>query len=199
MSPTMSQSASLPRIRFPRTFLAVAVVGAAFACSVPRLARADEPILSLAPPDPFIRAFVQPGVGLVELGNVKAGLFLGPHLSLEGMAAWTGVYGVRWGGGLTAFLGHAEGNRPPRSALTVGARLMLDSAMTFDSHGDDLSSYVALPVGYSLVRDNGLFFTATIAPVVLHERTSPTPTTTGHDWTVSGPIFNVGVGFVFPR
>ncbi|MDB4979742.1 MAG: hypothetical protein JWM82_494 [Myxococcales bacterium] len=195
----MNHDACLPRIRLPRAALAVVAVGAALACSAPRLARADE-FPSHAPSDPFVRAFVQPGIGLVELGNVKAGVFLGPHLSLEGMAAWTGVYGARWGGGLTAFLGHAEGNRPPRSAFTVGARLMLDRAMTFESYSDDLSSYVALPVGYSLIRDNGLFFTATLAPVIVRERSNlSAATTTTHDWTVSGPLFNLGIGIVFPR
>jgi hypothetical protein len=180
----------IPR-RLGCSVLGLAVVGA---MAAPRLARADEPPAS----DPLVRAFVQPGVGLVELGNIKAGAFLGSHLSIEAMAAWNGTFGARWGGGFTTFIGSAEGHRPPRHALTLGARLMLDGAMTFDAHGDDLSSYVALPVGYSYVRDDGLFFTATAAPVVLRDRTSPTPTTTGHEWAAGGPLFNVGVGFVFP-
>src|SRR6185369_12666939 len=100
----------------------------------------------------------------------EAGFFLGPHVGVEGMAASTGVFGARYGGGVFGLIGQARGGRPPRNSLLVGARLMLNEAATFDSHGDDLTSYVVLPVGYALLADNGFFLRLTGGPAVIRER-----------------------------
>jgi hypothetical protein len=117
------------------------------------------------------------------------------------MVAWEGVYGTRYGGGLMYAFGPAEDRRTPRHALLVGARLMLNSSATFDSHGDDLSSYAVVPVGYGYRADSGFYVRATIAPIIARQRTNkPDGTgaiTVGHEWTVGGPMVNVAAGWTF--
>ncbi|MEP6651920.1 MAG: hypothetical protein ABJA82_01090 [Myxococcales bacterium] len=149
------------------------------------------------------RLFVQGGTGLVEVAHVETGVFLGPHLTVEAMAAWAAVFGARYGGGVTVAIGHAQGNRAPRHALLIGARLMLNSDATFDSHGDDLSSYIAAPIGYAFLSDGGFYFRAAVDLVVGRERTThegPTPDAPiiGHEWGVMGPMVTVAFGWAWP-
>jgi hypothetical protein len=148
-----------------------------------------------------VHAFVQAGSGLTEFAHAEAGVFLVPRLTLEAMVAWQGVYGMRYGGGLMYAFGPAEDGRPPRHALLVGARLMLNSTASFDSHGDDLSSYAVVPVGYGYRHDSGFYLRATIAPILLRERKDQPDgsggVTVAHDWTVGGPMINVAAGLTF--
>lgn len=148
-----------------------------------------------------VHVFVQAGVGLTELAHLEGGVFLGPHLSLEADVAWSGVFGARYGGGLIYAIGHAQGARPPRHALLVGARLMLNSDATFDSHGDELSSYGVVPVGYGFLADSGFYLRATVGPTIVRERTSRDSgagvPVIGHELSVAGPMFNVAAGIAF--
>ena len=153
-----------------------------------------------------VHAFVQGGVGVTELLHVEAGAFLGAHLTVEAMAALEGVFGVRYGGGAMYAFGHAQVHentrRPPRNALLVGARVMLNSSASFDTNGDDLSSYVLLPVGYGYLSDSGFYLRATIGPVVVRGRRDQGQPVGGpimfdRAWTVTGPMLNVGAGLAF--
>ena len=149
-----------------------------------------------------VHAFVQAGTGLTELAHAEAGVFLAARLTLEAMVAWEGVYGGRYGGGLMYAFGRAPDGRPPRHALLVGARLMLNSTASFDTHGDDLSSYGVIPVGYGYRADSGFYLRATVAPVLARERKDVPPTGTGaatfdHQWSVGGPMINVAAGLTF--
>lgn len=149
-----------------------------------------------------VHAFAQVGTGIVEIGHVEAGFFVGQHLTLEAMLAHTGVFGARYGGGVMAAIGHAQGRRPPRHALLVGARLMLNSDATFDSGGDDLSSYVVLPVGYGFLGDNGFYFRATAGLAVIRERKfSPAMpgavAVVGHETGLGGPMITLSAGYAF--
>jgi hypothetical protein len=149
------------------------------------------------------RLFVQGGTGLVELAHVETGVFLGPHLTVEAISAWAAVFGARYGGGMTVALGHAQGSRAPRHALLIGARVMLNSDATFDSHGDDLSSYVAFPVGYAFLSDGGFYFRAAVDLVVGRGRTTREGGTLdapiiGHEWGVMGPMVTLAFGWAWP-
>jgi hypothetical protein len=149
-----------------------------------------------------VHGFALVGVGLPEIAHAEAGVFLGSHLSLEAMVAWDGVYGGRYGGGLMYAIGHAGLNRPPRHALLVGARLMLNDSATFDSHGDDPSSYGVIPVGYGFLADSGFYLRVTAGLVIARERTTEQPVVgvppeVRHELSVGGPIFNVAAGFAF--
>ena len=116
--------------------------------------------------------------------------------------AWDGVFGSRFGGGVFYTFGQARGRRPPRHSLLVGARLMLDSAATFDSQGDDLSSYGVVPIGYGYLGDGGFFLRITAGAAVGRKRMTtygPTPGTPiiGHELAIGGPMFNLSVGFAW--
>ena len=137
--------------------------------------------------------FAQVGTGMVELGHAEVGAFLGPHLTIEAMAAWSGVFGAHYGGAVMYSVGQAQGRRPPRHALLVGARLMLDPTVTFESRGDDLNSYGVIPVGYGYLSDSGFYLRATAGLVVFGERNGAE----GRGLVVSGPLFNFSVGFAF--
>src|SRR5262245_33636359 len=128
--------------------IVVVLVALGWARSANAAKKAQEPV----------HGFAQVGIGLVEIGHVEAGAFIGRHLTLEAMASQDAVFGGRYGGGVMALIGHAQGPRPPRHSLLVDARLMLNSDATFDNHGDDLSSYGVIPVGYGFLADNGFFF-----------------------------------------
>jgi len=148
---------------------------------------------------PPVHVYGQAGIGLVELAHLELGAFVGPRVSVEGMVAWDGVNGGRYGGGAYYTFGHAQGRRPPRHGLLVGARLMLDADAAFESHGDDLSSYGVIPVGYSFLSDGGFFLRATVGLAVVRERTVPDPKVSlvEHHWRAAGPLFTVGAGFAF--
>jgi hypothetical protein len=94
-------------------------------------------------------------------------------------------------------IGHRRGARPPRHALLVGARVMLDSHATFDSHGDVLSSYVMLPVGYAFLTDGGFYFRTTVGPILVRERKTRDgpPPTIEHEIGLGGPMVTVAFGF----
>lgn len=180
----------------------VVAVAAAVVSGHPGTASAEEAVATAAAPPPPVHVFAQAGVGMVELAHLEVGAFLGPHVGVEAMAAWNGVYGPRYGGGAFAIFGHAQGSRPPRHGLLLGARLMLDSGANFDSGGDDLSSYAAIPVGYSFLADNGFFLRASLALAVVRERRSHQdivgqPPVIDHRWTAGGPLLNASVGFAF--
>lgn len=146
-----------------------------------------------------MHAFVQVGSGLLEAAHAEIGIFLTSRLTLEAMVAWDGVYDSRYGGGLMYVFGHAQVGRPPRHTLLVGARLMLNSTASFDSHGEDLSSYVLAPVGYGYLSDSGFYFRATLALAIARERTDipANGVAFDHHWTVGGPMTNVAVGLAF--
>lgn len=185
------------------THLSILVaVAAAAVCGHPGTASAEEAVATAVAPPPPVHVFAQAGVGMVELAHLEVGAFLGPHLAVEAMAAWNGVYGPHYGGGAFAILGHAQGRRPPRHGLLLGARLMLDSDASFDSGGDKLASYGAIPVGYSFLADNGFFLRASVAVAVTRERTAQQeavgqPLVIDHRWTVGGPLFTASAGFAF--
>ena len=148
-----------------------------------------------------VHAFIQAGTGLLEFAHAEVGVFLASHLTLEAMVAWDGTFDSRYGGGLMYSFGHAQAGRPPRNALLVGARLMLNSTASFDSHGEDLSSYVLLPVGYGYLGDSGFYFRATLAPAITRSRADSSTVLTGtaveRKWTLGGPMINAAVGFAF--
>jgi hypothetical protein len=179
-------------------FLVSTVLAAAIVVGGARVASAQVTTVAVAEPSP-VRIYGQVGVGLVEIGHLELGTFLTPHVSVEGMATWAGVYGPRYGGGAYYTFGHAQGRRPPRHGLLIGARLMLNSSATFDSHGDDLSSYGVIPVGYSFLSDRGVFLRGTVGLAIVRQRTTddaPTPST-DHHWTAGGPLFTLAAGFAF--
>ena len=62
----------------------------------------------------------------VELAHVEGGVFLTPRLSVDGMLSWNGVFGSRYGLGLTYAFGPLQGGRPPRHALLVGSRVEME-------------------------------------------------------------------------
>lgn len=148
-----------------------------------------------------VHAFVQVGTGLLEFAHAEVGILLASRLTLEAMVAWDGVFDSRYGGGLMYSFGHAQAGRPPRNALLVGARLMLNSTASFDSHGEDLSSYVLLPVGYGYLGDSGFYFRATLAPAITRSRADSSTVLTGtaveRKWTLGGPMLNAAVGLTF--
>jgi hypothetical protein len=150
------------------------------------------PASTAAQPAPRALGFVQAGTGLVEIANLAAGLYLTPRLDFEGWAAWNGVFGGRLGGGFTYSFGHRDGQRPPRHALTVGERVMLATGAAFDSHGDDLSSYIAMPVGYAFTSQSGLQLRAALAPILSRERRDD-----GHRWGLGGPFVTLSLGHTF--
>ena len=151
------------------------------------------------PPPAPVHVYGLVGLGLIELAHAELGAFVGPHVSVEGMVAWDGVYDARYGGGAYYTFGRAQGRRPPRHGLLIGARLMLDSGARFETHGDDLSSYGVIPVGYSFLSDRGFFLRATIGLAFARERTHPDPKVSlvEHHWSAGGPLFTVGAGFAF--
>jgi hypothetical protein len=164
-------------------------------------AAAEDAAVVVSKPHP-VRMFALAGVGLPELAHLELGTFLGSRVSVEATVAWAGVYGPRYGAGVFYTFGSAQGPRPPRHGLLVGARLMLDSGATFNSQGDDLSSYGAIPVGYSFLSDRGFFFRATVCAVVVREETrrdGPTPLMpiVEHGWAVGGPLFTASFGFAW--
>jgi len=146
-----------------------------------------------------LHAFVQVGSGLVEFAHAEVGVFLTARLTLEAMAAWDGVFYSRYGGGLMYSFGHAPEGMTPRKALLVGARLMLNSTASFDSGGDELSSYVLVPVGYGYRGDSGFYLRATLAPVITRERSNGTSNggPIEHHWAVGGPMLDVSVGLAY--
>lgn len=147
-----------------------------------------------------VHVYGQVGVGVVELVHLELGAFVGSRVSVEGMVAWDGVYGGRYGGGAYYTFGHAQGGRPPRNGLLVGARMMLDSAANFENQGEDLSSYGVIPVGYSFLSDSGFFLRATVGLAVVRERTSRLDgevSIVEHHWRAGGPLFTVSAGFAF--
>jgi hypothetical protein len=149
-----------------------------------------------------VHVFAQVGVGLVEIAHVEAGAFLGPHLTVEGMVASDAVFGGRYGGGVFGVFGRAQGRRPPRHAVLAGARLMLDGGANFDSHGDDLTSYGVVPVGYGFLADNGFYFRATVGAALIRERKTTDPAVLGmaplitHELAV-GPMVTTAAGVAF--
>ena len=160
--------------------------------ALPAAARGQSTVELTAPPA-AAHGYAQVGVGLLEIAHADAGVFVTPHLSVDGMVAWDGVLGTRFGGGLTCAVGSAQGRRPPRHALLLGARLMLDGHARFDSHGDDLSSYVAVPIGYGFLERNGFYLRATVAPISTRERGD----NGGHRLAVGGPFVDASAGWVF--
>jgi hypothetical protein len=147
-----------------------------------------------------VHAFIQVGSGIPEFAHAEVGVFLTSRLTLEAMAAWDGVFYSRYGGGLMYAFGHAQEGRPPRHALLVGARLMLNSTASFDSNGEDASSYVMVPVGYGYLADSGFYFRATLALVITRRERTDSPAQglsfDGH-WIAGGQVPNVAVGFAF--
>lgn len=147
--------------------------------------------------------FVQAGTGFYEILHVEVGGFLGPHLSVEGMVASAAVFGARYGAGLMFLVGRDQEGRPPRHALLLGARLMLNSDASFDTHGDDLSSYCVLPVGYSFLADGGFFLRVTAGMAILRDRITTAgagpgaAATTHHEVGLAGPMLNIGLGVAF--
>jgi len=160
---------------------------------------------SLPPPAPDRDwVFLQGGLGLVEVGHLEAGFFLTPKIDAEVWLTWAGVFGSRLGFGGTYVFGTSEAGRTPRRGFSLGARVMLDRSATFDSHGDDLSSYFAIPVGYALRRDSGLYWRFAVAAIVARNRASqstpPPPGVTPpitHVWRPGGPFVTASVGLVF--
>lgn len=150
-----------------------------------------------------VRMFVQAGPGIVEFAHLEVGTFFGPRVSVEANLAWNGVFGPRYGAGVFYTFGYAQGVRPPRHGLILGARLMLDSGATFRSQGDDMSSYGVVPVGYSFLSDGGFFFRATVGAGIVRKETrqayDPVTMTSPveHSLGVGGPLFNVSVGFAW--
>lgn len=177
-------------------FWLVLAVGVAMAG---RAAASEE--MPQASPAP-VHVFAQAGVGLLEIGHVEVGVFVGPHVTIEGMAASDGVFGGRYGGGCFALIGHAQG-RPPKHALLLGLRLMLNADGTFDSHGEDLSSYGVIPVGYSYLGQNGLFVRSTAGLAIIRNRTTDQNVlaggspSMGHEIAVGGLMFTASVGYAF--
>jgi hypothetical protein len=110
------------------------------------------------------------GLGFVELAHVSVGVFFTPWLTAEAMLSWEGVHGTHFGAGLFYAIGAAEADRPPRHALVVGVRVMMAGSFRFDSHGDDLSSYVVTPVGYGYMSSSGLCFQGTAGPLFTRQR-----------------------------
>lgn len=164
-------------------------------------AAAQEATVAASNPRP-VRLFVQAGSGLVELAHLEMGTFIGPHVSVEATVAWPGVFGMRYGAGAFYTFGHAQGSRPPRHGLLVGARLMLNQDATFNTHGDDLSSYGVIPVGYSFLSESGFFFRTTVGAAIVREQTRSTDATTAtsvveHRLRVGGPLFTVAFGFAW--
>jgi len=148
--------------------------------------------------------FLQAGIGLVEVGHLEAGTFVTPNLDVEAWLAWASVFGSRAGLGLTYAFGTSEGGRAPRGAFTVGARVMLNRELTFDNHGDDLSSYVGIPLGYAIRRDSGLYLRCALVPIVTRARKSshepPAPGVvepTEHQVRLGGPFFTASAGVAF--
>jgi hypothetical protein len=141
--------------------------------------------------------YVHAGVGLIEVAHLQGGAFLTSRLTVDGMVAWAGVFGSRFGGGLTYAIGPASPGRPPRHALLIGARVMLDEKMTFDSHGDDASSYFVTPVGYGFLADNGFSLRIGVGPVFGRERQDGPPQNIRRAWYISGPFVTASAGFWF--
>jgi hypothetical protein len=152
-----------------------------------RQARADTP-LELAPAPPP-RGIAEVGVGFRELAHVGIGLFLTNWLTCEGLITWNGVYGNRFGAGCVYAVGAAEPDRPPRHAFLAGARLMMAGSFTFDSHGDDLSSYGVILIGYGYASPGGFSLQATIGPGLIRSRTDG-----GHRLGVAGPFAALSLG-----
>jgi hypothetical protein len=175
------------------------VVGTVGATGGRTAAAQTEGVARSAAPEP-VRIFAQVGTGLVEVGHAEVGAFLTPHLSIEAMASWAAVFGSHYGGGIMYSVGTAQGGRPPRHALLLGARLMVDPQLTFASHGDDLNSYLMLPVGYGFLADAGFYLRATAGLVVIGQRGAASVPPAGADSSesrvaVTGPMFTVSIGF----
>jgi hypothetical protein len=132
--------------------------------------------------------FAQVGTGLVEFAHAEIGAFITPHLTIEAMATWAGVFGTHYGGGIMYSFGQVHGRRPPRLAFLLGARVMVDPELKLRSGGDDLNSYAVIPIGLSRLWDNGFYFRGTVGPVVLTE---------GGRFVVSGPMVHLGFGLAF--
>lgn len=132
--------------------------------------------------------FAQVGTGLVEFGHAEIGAFITPHLTIEAMATWAGVFGTHYGGGVMYSFGQAQGRGPPRQAFLLGARVMVDPELKLRSGGDDLNSYAVIPIGLSRLWDNGFYFRGTVGPVVLNE---------GGRLVVGGPTVHLGFGLAF--
>jgi hypothetical protein len=143
------------------------------------------------------RGYLHAGIGLIEVAHLQGGAFLTPRLTVEGMLAWAAVFGNRFGGGLTYAIGPASPGRPPRHALLIGARVMLDSRLAFDSYGDDASSYFVTPIGYGFLANNGFSLRVGVGPVIGRQRRVSPEQTTRHEWYISGPFFTASAGFWF--
>jgi hypothetical protein len=132
---------------------------------------------------------VEVGVGFLELAHFGIGVFLSNWLTCQAQVSWNGVYGNRFGAGCTYAVGAAEPDRPPRHALLVGARVMMATSFTFDSHGDELSSYVVIPIGYGFATASGFVLQATVGPGLIRSRTDG-----GHRLGLAGPFATLAVG-----
>jgi hypothetical protein len=154
---------------------------------VAREGRAQTP-LELAPAPPP-RGLVEVGVGFLELAHIGIGVFFSNWLTCQAQVSWNGGHGNRFGAGCTYAVGAAEPDRPPRHALLVGARVMMATSFTFDSHGDDLSSYVVIPVGYGLATASGFNLQGTVGPGLIRSRTDR-----GHRLGLAGPFAVLSVG-----
>ncbi len=136
--------------------------------------------------------YVHAGIGLLEIAHLQAGGFLTPRLTVDGMMASLGVFGAHFGGGLTYAIGPTSPGRPPRHALLLGARVMLNADASFDSHGDDLTSYIVAPIGYGFLANNGFSFRVAVGPVIDRERKADS-----HAWTIGGPFLTASAGYWF--
>jgi hypothetical protein len=146
--------------------------------------------------------YLNAGLGLVEVAHLQGGVFLTPRLTVDAMVAWAGVFGSRFGGGLTYAIGPAASpGRPPRHALLIGARVMLDDKLKFASHGDDLTSYFVAPIGYGFLSDHGFSLRIGVAPVLsrdmLFTYDSAGAQTVRYRWSIGGPFFTASAGFWF--
>ena len=184
------------KIAFSVTAAAVLTFGGSH-----RAAAHSASAVAVAEPQP-VRLFAQAGLGILEIAHIEVGTFVGPHVSLEGTAAWAGVFGSRYGAGAFYTFGQAQGRRPPRHGWLVGARLMLNADATFDSHGEEMSSYGVIPVGYSYLSDSGFFFRTTVGAAIVRERRTldaapGTVATFDHHLIIGGPMFTAAFGFAF--
>jgi hypothetical protein len=139
--------------------------------------------------------YLQLGVGVIEVLNASVGYFVTPRLTMDLWIVEPLLLAAHGGGGVTyALLGADNGGRAPHHALTIGARLMFDRDLSFDSHGEDIASYLALPVGYAYRSPGSILVRASIAAIADRRRTDAG---SGHEIGLSGMLFNLSGGWAF--
>ncbi len=105
------------------------------------------------------RGYVGAGLGFPSLAHVEAGWLPIARLAVEVRGDWV-IFNPMVGAGVTGYLlGDADGDRPPRHALLLSGRLMVNPTLgelTIEGDGaETIGALAGVDVGYGWLTDAG--------------------------------------------